>query len=462
MDKNKPLNAEAFSDIQQACDYLEKSVNYEKLPDVNYVRRNFNLERMRLFLDRMGSPQKRFKSVHVAGTKGKGSSANIIENCLRQCGVRTGLYTSPHLSSICERMKVNGEAPAEVEFCRLVGDVKPVIDELRSKGFKSKPTYFELTTGLSFKMFALSGVDWGIIEVGLGGRLDATNVLAPEVCLITPIGFDHMDKLGNTAGDIAGEKAGIIKPKVPTVLSRQDYPEAADVIRAKAKKMGAEVQQVGEDIQVHNMRAVEADGGKVPGWQFNVHGPGWSYDDLFIKLLGRHQVYNTASALGVVELLKQKGKLDCSPDKVRAALAGCQCPARVEVVQEDPFVILDTAHTPESMAALVEALRSHFPAYNIVMIFGCSQDKNYGAMLGMLSEISDEIILTRSASPRSVPTERLAKNAVKAGFSKIKEVGDTERAVREGLDTSSDQKLVCITGSFFLAGEVYPLFDVNK
>lgn len=451
-----------FSGIREASDYLEQAVNYEKLPVVDYDRRNFNLDRMELLLNRFGRPHERFRSIHVAGTKGKGSSAAIIESCLRSAGIRTGLYTSPHMSSVCERMRISGTPCPEQRFCRLLDEKRPVIDELRSGKRELVPTYFELITALSFEIFARSQVDWAVVEVGLGGRLDATNILRPEICLITPVGFDHMDKLGDCAASIAAEKAGILKPGIPFVLGRQDYPEAGTAVLDKAAQIGCEVWEVGKDVLTTNLEPVivsPAQSGAGPGWSFDIQGPGWSHEDIFLPLPGRHQVYNAASGIGVVELLKQKKLLSCTPRVIRDGIGSSRCEARVELIMDDPPLVLDTAHTAESAVALVEALSTHFPGYNISFVFGCSSDKNHEVILATLAGLSGSITLTRSASPRATPVEELARSARSAGFTDVRKCYDPAEAVRGRLEVAGSNDLTCATGSFFVAGEIKAKLD---
>ncbi len=461
MNPYTPPSHQPFTGIDQAVAYLERAIDYEKLTDVDYIKRNFNLDRMESFLDRIALPHRRFRTIHIAGTKGKGSSAFLIENCLRRGGVRTGLHTSPHISSILERMRIEGSLPSETQFCALLGELKPVIDDLREKGHKYNPTFFELTVALSFALFARSRIDWAVVEVGLGGRLDATNVLNPQACVITPIGFDHMDKLGNTAAEIASEKAGILKPHTPLILSRQDYPEASAAILQRADELKCPVWRVGEDITISNLRPVSATaphGTESPGWRLDIRGPGWSYEDIYTCLLGRHQAYNTASAVGTVELLRKYARLDVPPEAVRRGVASCTCPARVELLQITPPLILDTAHTIESIAALKEAIHTHFPHHSTCFVFGCSADKNHAKMLESLAELSGSVTLTRASSPRAETIENLAESARMAGFTEIRELHDPVDAVRERLIGAGSEDLTCVTGSFFLAGEIRKVF----
>ncbi len=457
MIKSPPPSKQAFNGLREASEYLEQAIDYEKAPGVKYVRRNFNLRRMEALLKRLGNPHEHFNSIHIAGTKGKGSSGAIIESCLRRAGVRTGLYSSPHLSSVCERISINGTPVSEDSFCALLGEMKPLIDELRKRDTNENPTYFELTTALSFAAFASAAVQWAVIEVGLGGRLDATNVLSPEICLITPIGYDHMDKLGDTAAEIASEKAGILKPGVPLILARQDYPEALAAIRQRADELECGVWEVGEHILTDNHQPlISLPGGKTrsPGWTFDISGPGWRYENLFTPLLGRHQVYNATSAAGTLELLKQKEHLQCPPEAVRAGIGTCKCPGRVEMLQKSPPLVLDTAHTLESVAALKETLSTHFPGYRISLIFGCSDDKNHEGMLAILAGVSDSVTVTRSASPRAEAVDTLANSARRAGFARTRECSDPAEALRQTLAEARAEDLTCVTGSFFLAGSV--------
>jgi len=244
--------------FQEAVDFLEKAVNYEKRTRVKYTDRNFDLGRMEALLARLGNPHRTYRIIHVAGTKGKGTTAAVLASCLRCAGYRTGLHTSPHLVSVCERMMVDGAPATEEEFCLLLEQVRDYIDRKRRQSRNDAPTYFETTTALAFKHFQQRKVHWGVVEVGLGGRLDSTNVVLPECCVVTPIGLDHTDKLGATVDKIAAEKAGIFKRDVPVVIARQDYQEALEVLRRRAEMLGCRSWEVGREVKLIRMRPLRA------------------------------------------------------------------------------------------------------------------------------------------------------------------------------------------------------------
>ena len=446
-----------FESFQEARDFLEKAINYEKRVAWKYTEKTFDLRRMEELLAQLGNPHRALRVIHIAGTKGKGTTAALIASCLQAAGYRTGLHTSPHLVSICERMVVDGQSVSESEFCRLLGLARAYIDKKRRESRDDAPTYFEATTALAFKHFQEQQVDWAVVEVGLGGRLDSTNVVSPECCVITLIGFDHMDKLGDTVEKIAGEKAGIIKRAVPVVLANQKYPGALGVLRERADAMGCPRWEVGREVTIGTMQPLAApmnDSEASVGWRFTLNTPRHAYKDLFCSLLGAHQVENCATAVGTLEMLADAGKLKIEPEAVRRGIASCRWPARVELLQRRPALVLDAAHTVESVEALLAALEAHFPGRPLRMVFGCSQDKNYEAMLRLIVPRCTSLITTQANSPRAMDAQQLGWLAFQIGLKNIRAVISPPEAVRECLRAAAAHEIVSVTGSFFVAGEV--------
>jgi dihydrofolate synthase/folylpolyglutamate synthase len=452
-----PKHSTSFQSFQEAVDFLEKAIDYEKRTAVKYTDKNFNIGRTEALLEYLGNPHRAFPLIHVAGTKGKGTTAALLESCLRKAGFRTGLHTSPHLVSVCERMLVNGAPATEDEFCRLLSIVRDYVTEKRYKARDTAPTYFEITTSLSFKHFQQKGVEWAVIETGLGGRLDSTNVVLPECAVITAIGFDHMDKLGDTIEKIAGEKAGIFKTGVPVVLASQTYPAALEVLRRVAEDRNCPRWEVGREVKVLRKKVIAAspdDAQAQAGWKFDIQTPVRTYRDLFCPLLGAHQVQNCATAVAVLDMLAERGRLNIAPQAVRDGLASCRWPARVELLRRAPPFILDAAHTVESVQALLEALDAHFPARPVRFVFGCSHDKNWRAMLKLLAPRAATLFTTQSKSPRATDSAELAAVARELGMASARSIASPVEAVREALSAAQRTDVVCVTGSFFVAGEV--------
>lgn len=445
---------------EAALAFLYSRIDYERLVAAPYGANTFKLDRMQELLARLGNPEAGLPIVHVAGTKGKGSTSAMIASVLSATGRSTGLFTSPHLDRLEERMAVDGRQCTAEELVDLVDRIKPVaaaMDAASStdQGCPSGPTYFELTTALALLHFAARRVNAAVLEVGMGGRLDSTNVCQPQVAVITTISFDHTKQLGNTLAAIAREKAGIIKPGIP-VISGVLPDEPREVIAARARELGSPLIQMGRDFEFTYAppKAVDecADLGRL---DFRSQQPCLqTLLGVRCGLLGRHQAHNAAVALATIgELRRQSWSIP--EDAIRAGLAGVRWPARVEVVGRRPTVIIDAAHNTASVSALVDTLAESFRRQRRVLIFATTRDKDVPGMLKLLLSEFDEIVFTRyTNNPRFVPPEELAAIASQMGARTVRVCPDPASAWRLVHSFARPEDLICVTGSFFIAAEM--------
>lgn len=434
---------------EAALRYLFTATDYEKMRRVRYNADTFSLDRMRAFLEALGSPEGRFRSVHVAGTKGKGSTAAILHALALECGLKTGLYTSPHLVDIRERIRVGREdIPAEA-LRALVADAQPHVDRMRAAG--DPPTFFEIFTALAFRHFADEAVDLAVVEVGLGGRLDATNVLRPDVSIVTAISIDHMHQLGGTLERIAVEKAGIVKPGVP-VVSQPQPPEAMAVVEKACRETGAPLLTVGREVTYTWAPAERA------GIRLAVRTPNVAYDDLFLPLLGEHQAVNAATAIAAAE---RAGPLveRLTPQRVRAALLAVRWPGRMELVPGRPDLLLDGAHNRASMERLMEGLAQHFPGRPRVFVFASAADKDIEGMLAVLAQKGGgaPVVFTKTQNPRASDPATLAALFESLGGRGAETAPDTASALAAARRKAPPDGLVVVCGSLYLVGEAKAL-----
>jgi dihydrofolate synthase/folylpolyglutamate synthase len=424
---------------------------------INYEHRSpgpgdLKLDRMRALMRLLGDPQDRLRIVHIAGSKGKGSTAAMLAAVLGRAGYRTGLFTSPHLTRVEERIQVDGQPVSREELTALLGDVRQALG--RARGLE--PTFFEVATALGFLHFRRRGVGAAVIEVGLGGRFDSTNVCRPVLAVITSISFDHTQQLGDRLASIAAEKAGIIKPGRP-VVSGATAPEARAVIERVARERRAPLRQLGVDFRYDCVPGrVTADATVLPRVRVEVpRSPRRDWTEL--GLFGDHQAANAAVAVNAVEVLRAQG-WHVSDAAVAAGLAGVQWPARLEVVGRRPLVVLDCAHNVASAEALVETLGSTFPPARRWLIFAGSGDKDLSGMFRVLAPHFAHAFLTRYAgSARGMPADELAallRRAADLPHTVCATGGDAWRAARAA---AGPDDLICVTGSVFLAGELRPL-----
>ena len=423
---------------RSALTFIYSYTDYEKRGFATYAPEFYNLDRVRTLLEMLRNPHHRFRIVHVAGTKGKGSTAAMTESILRSAGYRTGLFTSPHLHTFRERMQVSGVPIPETDVIRLVRKLRPLVRAIPGI------TTFEIMTSLAFSWFAEKEVEWAVLEVGLGGRLDATNVVSPEVSVITPISLDHTAILGDTVAKIAAEKAGIVKASVP-VVSAPQVPEAGSVIDATSRRLRAPLTWVGRDW------TWLSDGADLKGQSFSISHAGEELTDLWIPLLGEHQVVNATVAVATIGGLRSAG-LPVSEAALRAGLRNVFWPGRLEVLSEKPLLVVDSAHNGDSAEKLIKAVRTLVPFRRVTMILGASSDHVTPDLLVALLTGADRCIATRSRHPRAATPECLRAQASTVGVEM--EVFDTvPLALESALSESQPEDLICCAGSVFLAAE---------
>ncbi|HUF39440.1 MAG TPA: folylpolyglutamate synthase/dihydrofolate synthase family protein [Anaerolineales bacterium] len=426
-----------ITNYQDALDYIFSFVDFSKTHAANLAPENFDLRRMFALLERLGNPQDSFRSIHIAGTKGKGSTAAFCSSALTAAGHRTGLYTSPHLEDFTERIRVDGEPISEDALTELVEAVKPHVAAVPAI------STFEITTALAFMHFARMDADAAVVEVGLGGRLDATNVVTPLVSVITSISYDHTQILGETLGEIAGEKAGIIKPGVP-VVSAPQKPEALGAIRKAADAAGARLFVAGEDYMF------SPDGHSLDGQDMRVWDEMGHTIRLRIPLLGRHQVENAAVAWAALRKAADAG-LPVSGEAVATGFWTVRWPGRFEILRRSPFVVLDAAHNEDSARRLLETLEEYLPERRLTLILGASGDKDVSGFLEILRPRVDWLIATRSEHPRAMPPAEIADFSEKLGISTAV-TEDIESAVEFGLAGLPSEAVLLVTGSVFVVG----------
>lgn len=442
----------APSAYDDALGWLYARINYERCPQHQVSTEDFKLERMRELLRRLGDPQERLPVVHVAGTKGKGSTSAMIACRLQSAGYRAGLFTSPHLYRFEERMRVNGASPSQRQVAALIAEVRRAADDLERGGPEWSPTFFETTTAMAWRYFEESHADVAVLEVGLGGRLDATNVCRPLVTLITSISLDHTQLLGNTHAQIAREKAGIIKAGVP-MLSGARSSEAREAIRQVARERNAPLYELDREIVCRDLAPEPAEEPGLPRhWSFSLTTPWREHPRRRAPLPGVHQAENAALALAALDVLGIT-RFPNAAENVHG-WEGLDWPLRIEVLLRKPLLIADAAHNEASVAALVAALRG-ISAPRRRLLFGTSRDKDAAAMLAQAADAFDEVILTQYVSnPRALPVAELERIAAALPIPNARVIPSPESAWREAVRSSGPDDLVCVAGSLFLAAEV--------
>jgi len=431
-----------FKNPSDALDYLFTSTDYEKMSKVRYNLTTFDLTRMERLLDGLGNPEKKIISAHIAGTKGKGSTAEMLAGIASLTGARTGIYTSPHLVDLAERIRIGAEQIPERDIHLLVENIYPVRESMKSIAEENDPTFFEMLTAMAILYFSRKKVDLAVLEVGLGGRIDSTNVVTPAVTAITVIDFDHTQQLGRTLEKIAYEKAGIIKQNIPAVIAPQDA-QARRVILKQANQKKAPIIEVGRDVQIL----------PASGNTFSVKTSSDLYENLSLNLIGDFQRLNAAVAIAMAEVLREKAVLHFNREAVKKALAGVRLPARIEMIKKNPFLVLDGAHNPVSARQLRKAITSALPFKRLHLVIGMSADKDVDKFLDEILP-ADTVICTGTGSPRAMPPRKLAEKVRTHGIPDVTSAEHPAEALKRSMTLAEKEDLVLITGSFYLAGEI--------
>ncbi|MBA7496064.1 Folylpolyglutamate synthase [subsurface metagenome] len=424
---------------QQALDYIYSFIDYEKEPRPRDAV-HYDLRRMEELLARLGNLHWKARTVHIAGTKGKGSVAVMVASALTASGYTTGLYTSPHLHTFNERIRVDDKLISDEEIVALVDRLRPEVEAVNEKATYGELTTFELITAISFAYFELKGVDFQVIEVGLGGRLDATNVVQPEVCVITSISFDHTEVLGDTLVEIATEKAGIIKPDSVVITSPQ-ADEVDRVIKETCLSCQAELVRVGNDVTWQGL------GFDASRQSLRVKGRLDSYQ-LSLPLLGQHQMENAATAVAALEVLAEKG-FHISRDNITDGLARVNWPGRLQVLRRCPLLVVDGAHNPHSARTLKQSLEHYFGFDHAILIIGSSYDKDIAGIISELVPLFDKVIVTRSTHPRAMATAPIVAEFSRHGVA-AQATEDISTALPLALTLAGEKDLICVTGSLFV------------
>lgn len=462
-------------DRQSALAFLYGRIDYERTRSMPYRSRRFKLDRMRQLAELLGHPEEDFPAVHIAGTKGKGSTACMIAAALSESGLRTGLYTSPHLQRLEERFVVNEDQCTEEELVSLIAAVQPAVAALDRHADgnveRQRPTYFEITTAAALLHFRRKQVDCAVLEVGLGGRLDSTNICHPAVSVITTISLDHTRQLGKTLGQIAREKAGIIKSKTPVVTGvRQKEPFS--VIESIAGSHGCSLLAAGRDFDFAYLGPQPAATGQPVGCAFD-YSEGRqetvrTWRQVHLGMLGRHQAANGAVAVATLGQLQHAG-WNIDDAAIRRGLARARCAARLEILGDRPAVVLDAAHNPASVAALVEVLEEQFVGRPRLLVFASSIDKDVRKMLARLLPCFQHTVLTRYLNnPRAMDPAEAEKLARKLARERdwpalrLECSPDPPTAWQRVRALATPEHVICVAGSFFLAAEVREFLDTGN
>ncbi len=427
-------------EYQDAMGFLQGLTDYSQIPFIDHEKGNFELQRLVTLLDLLGNPHRKLKIVHIAGTKGKGSTAVMIESVLQAAGYKTGLFTSPYLFDFREQIQINREPISQTELARYVEVIKPLLAEVEGI------TTFEAITAICLTYFSDQKVDVAILEAGLGGRTDATNVVEPLLSVITSISYDHMNLLGNTIEEIAAEKAGIIKPGIPVVIGKQDFFEAQETLEKAAQSVQSEVIDTENKIILRDIHQT------LHGQTFSVEFIKGTEDwngEYFIPLVGRHQLDNVTTALSVLRKLADSG-YSIDKNSVQKGLAAVHWPCRFEVVCHNPLIILDGAHNVNSAEKLAQNISELLPDKKITLVFGASVDKDIEGMLNVLLPKVGQVIFTKSPHQRAVEPAMLVK-LVKITTTQCRSEEKITDALNFAVSRADDKTAILVTGSLFIA-----------
>ncbi len=433
--------------FQQSLDWIYSWVDFSMKRHVDDTHRFFKLDRMNKLMELLGNPHESFPSVHVAGTKGKGSTSSFIASAMQAAGYKVGLYTSPHLVEFQERISINGLWISKEDLISLTDELRPLTEVVKDA------TTFELTTALAFLYFQRQKVDLAVLEVGLGGRLDATNVIKPVVSVITPVSYDHMAVLGNTLTEIAYEKGGIIKPGVPVVIAPQVDEAMNELVRLAAERNSAltqvekafNYQEISHTLSAQKIEVLRTDD------PITTKRDSLARKELKLSLplLGRHQMENAVTALAALDELVRAG-FKLSRRGVQQGFRQVVWPTRFELLRRKPPVVIDSAHNGDSMRRLVETLDEYFPGKEFILIFGASADKEFDSMLKFILPRVEAVIATQSIHPRAADADEL-KNIIEPYGKPVLAFHRMEEALPEALKLAGNQKGIIVTGSIFIA-----------
>ena len=448
---------------QETLNYLYSNIDYSVERSYRYSPEVLDLTRVHALLQALGDPHRKYNSVHIAGTKGKGSVSAMTASILQAANYKTGLYTSPHLQHFTERIRVNGQEIQKSEVVEYVEILKPHIETI------GQLTVYEIITALCFLYFAQKEVEYAVFEVGLGGRLDATNVITPLTSVITSLSYDHMHLLGESLSDIAREKAGIIKPGVPVVSAPQQY-EAEHVVNDVAHSLEAPLSLVGRDW-LYSPGARDLSGQTLYVWSAaeqplmdayveSAGGEEWAPPRYWIPLLGYHQVVNGAVAYATIQVLRNQG-LEVKEDAIQKGFHEAQWPGRFQILSTNPVIVLDAAHNRDSALKLRIALDDYFPGRPVTMIFGASADKDIAGMLFELLPRVSRLIVTQADHPRASDPEELARIAHSHGLRVEIEV-PVDLALERALTRVWPEGVVLATGSLFVVGEILDAWEKRE
>ncbi|HER23603.1 MAG TPA: bifunctional folylpolyglutamate synthase/dihydrofolate synthase [Candidatus Atribacteria bacterium] len=429
----------------EALDYIYDLTKYGiklGLKNINYL----------LYL--LGEPHKRLKIIHIAGTNGKGSTCSIISSILQSEGYKVGLYTSPHLVNFTERFKINNKPINKEKVCALLEKIKPCVNKVKNTPSYGHPTFFEVITSMAFLYFFEEQVDFLVLETGLGGRLDATNVCEPLISVITHIDYDHMDKLGNSLKEIAREKGGIIKSG-GIVISSEQYEEAYKEIKVIADEKNSLIYSVGKEIIFQIITS------NLKGVTFDLKGIDHEYKKLHIPLLGRHQAENSAAAISAVEALKIRG-ISISEKAIRTGLEKVKWTGRLEVIQNNPTLVLDGAHNPNGIKIMRDAMKEIFFYQRLILLLAIFSDKDYKKMIEIIVPEADMVIASQTNNPRATPAQLIAQEAAQyIEQYKIIVTENIPQAIICALENAQENDLIWITGSLYTVGEAKRYFNIH-
>jgi dihydrofolate synthase / folylpolyglutamate synthase len=418
-----------------------------------FTRMVFDMSKIRDLMDVLGSPQRAYPAIHLTGTNGKTSTARMIDALLRAHGLHTGRYTSPHLETVRERISLDGEPISEERLVSVYREVEPLADLIDARN--SEPlTYFDMTTAMAYAAFADAPVDIAVVEVGLGGEEDATNVIDAGVCVMTPIGLDHTEWLGDTIDDIAWAKAGIIH-KGATVITALQTEEAMRPILERCAEMGATLAREGSEFGV--VERNQAVGGQV----LVLQGLKARYEEIFLPLFGAHQAQNAALALAAVEAFLGD---QVQPDLVREGFADVDSPGRLERVRSAPTILLDGAHNPHGMAATVAALEDEFSFRHLVAVVAVMADKDASGIIDLLEPVAARIVVTQNSSPRSMPADQLAQVATEIfGEDRVTVAQNMPDAIEEAVVIAEEDASGELSGiGVLITGSVVTVADARR